>query len=194
MLTASLAAIWLWGEKADRRLALWALSVNILPFFLVSLTRYQRSVSQAFVPRYDIFTLIGALLLIGIAWRLLAARLPSRGWAGALGGVILAAMVWGQLSALPIWTAKFLEMSRLSKKCYVVLNQEPPAPQSITPEEFPQVLSRCLSHHHSRPGPGHTAPAGRSPGAVVNIRGFDVFGASLACLSENFFCPARRFS
>ena len=136
MLTASVAAIWLWGGKADKRLALWALSANVLPFFLVSLTRYQRSVSQAFVARYDIFTLIGALLLIGTAWRLVAARLPSRRWAGALGGVILAVMVWGQFAALPIWTAKFLEMSRLAKKCYVVLNQEPPAPTSITPEEF----------------------------------------------------------
>ena len=136
LLTACVAAIWFWGDKADKRLALWAVSANVLPFFLVSLTRYQRSVSQAFVPRYDIFTLIGALLLIGIAWRLLAARLPSRRWAGALGGAILAVMVWGQLSSLPIWTAKFLEMSRLAKKCYVVLNHEPPAPQSITPEEY----------------------------------------------------------
>ena len=112
LLTASLAAIWLWGEKADKRLALWALLANVLPFFLVSLTRYQRSVSQAFVARYDIFTLIGALLLMGIAWRLLAARLPSRRWAEALGGVILAVMVCGQLASLPIWTAKYLEMSR----------------------------------------------------------------------------------
>ena len=95
LLTASMAIIWLWGEKADKRLALWALAANVLPFFLVSLTRYQRSVSQAFVARYDVFTLIGALLLIGIAWRLLAARMPSRRWTGALGGVILAVMVWG---------------------------------------------------------------------------------------------------
>ncbi len=95
LLTACVAAIWFWGGKADKRLALWAVSVNVLPFFLVSLTRYQRSVSQAFVPRYDIFTLVGALLLIGIAWRLLAARLPSRRWAGALGGVLLAVMVGG---------------------------------------------------------------------------------------------------
>jgi hypothetical protein len=136
LLTACVAAIWLWGKKADKRLALWALSANVLPFFLVSLTRYQRSVSQAFVARYDIFTLIGALLLIGIAWRLLAPRLPSRRWAGALGGAVLAAMVWGQFASLPIWTAKFQEMSQLARKCYVALNHGTPAPQSITPEEF----------------------------------------------------------
>jgi hypothetical protein len=136
LLTASLAAIWHWGERTDKRLALWALLANLLPFFLVSLTRYQRSVSQAFVARYDIFTLIGALLLVGIAWRLLAARLPSRPWANVLGGAILAAMVCGQLFSLPLWTAKYLEMSRLARKCYVVLNQGPPASQSITAEEY----------------------------------------------------------
>ena len=80
--------------------------------------------------------MIGALLLIGIAWRLLAARLPSRRWAEALGGVILAVMVWGQLGSLPIWTAKYLEMSQVARKCYVVLNHGTPDSQSITPEEF----------------------------------------------------------
>jgi hypothetical protein len=136
LLTASLAAIWRWGERTDQRLALWALLVNVLPFFLVSLTRYQRSVNQAFVARYDIFTLIGALLLVGIAWRLLAARLPSRRWTRALAGVILAVMVCGQLFSLPRWTAQYREMSRLARKCYVVLNHETSAEQSITPEEF----------------------------------------------------------
>jgi hypothetical protein len=136
LLAASLGIIWFWGGKADKRLALWALSANVLPFFLVSLTRYQRSVSQAFVARYDIFTLMGALLLIGIAWRLLAARLPSRRWAAALGGVILAVMVWGQFASLPIWTAKYQEMSRLARKCYVGLNHAAPDSQSPTPEEY----------------------------------------------------------
>ena len=141
LMSFSAAAIWLWGKKADQRLALWALSVNLLPFFLVSLTRYQRSVNQAFVARYDIFTVIGALLLVGIAWRLLAPRLPSRRWATALGGVILAVMVCGQLFSLPIWSAQYLEMSRLARKCYVVLNQGSAPSQSITAEEYPHVLS-----------------------------------------------------
>jgi hypothetical protein len=136
LLTASLAAIWHWGERTDQRLALWALLANVLPFFLVSLTRYQRSVSQAFVARYDIFTLIGALLLVGIAWRLLAARLPSPRWTKALAGVILAVMVCGQLFSLPLWTAKYLEMSRLARKCYVVLNHGNSTEQSITPDEY----------------------------------------------------------
>ncbi len=134
LLTASLAAIWFWGGEADRRLALWALVLNVLPFFLVSLTRYQRSVSQAFVSRYGIFTLIGALLLVGTAWRLLAPRISPRWRANTLGGIILAVIVYGQLGSLPLWTAKYLAMSRAAEKCYTMLNQG--ASPAISPEEF----------------------------------------------------------
>jgi hypothetical protein len=136
LLAASLAVIWHWGGVAEKRLALWALLVNVLPFFLVSLTRYQRSVSQAFVSRYDIFTLIGALLLVGTAWCLLAARIPPKRWVNLLGGVIFAVMVAGQLFSLPRWTAKYLEMSRLSRKCYVILNQSPHSAQAISAAEY----------------------------------------------------------
>jgi hypothetical protein len=136
LLASSLAAIWHWGGVTEKRLALWALLVNVLPFFLVSLTRYQRSVSQAFVSRYDIFTLIGALLLVGTAWGLLAARIPQKRWAHFFAGVMLAVMVGGQIFSLPRWTAKYLEMSRLSRKCYIMLNQSPPAVQAITQEEY----------------------------------------------------------
>ena len=172
LLTASLAAIWHWGERADQRLALWALLANVLPFFLVSLTRYQRSVSQAFVARYDIFTLIGALLLVGIAWRLLAARLPSRRSAKALAGVILAVMVCGQLFSLPLWTAKYREMSRLARKCYVVLNHGTPAAQSITPEEYRKF---CPDAHPTiTPGQARAIRRllGGVPETVVNFSRF----------------------
>jgi hypothetical protein len=136
LLTLSLVAIWHWGGVAEKRLALWALLANGLPFFLVSLTRYQRSVSQAFVSRYGIFTLIGALLLVGTAWRLLAVRIPQRRWANTLGGIILAVMLCGQIFSLPLWTAKYLRMSRAAKKCYTVLNQGAHASQAITAEEY----------------------------------------------------------
>jgi hypothetical protein len=136
LLTLSLAAIWHWGGMAEKRLAQWALLANLLPFFLVSLTRYQRSVSQAFVSRYDIFTLIGALLLVGMAWRLLAARMPQRRWARILAGVILAVMVGGQLFSLPLWRAKYLEMSRTARKCYTLLNRGRESGRTITAEDF----------------------------------------------------------
>ena len=92
--------------------------------------------NQAFVARYDIFTLIGALLLVGTAWPLLAARMPSRRWAQVLAGVILAVMVAGQLRSLPIWSAQYLEMSRLARKCYVELNRGTPVAQPLTAEEY----------------------------------------------------------
>jgi hypothetical protein len=136
LLAASLIIIWRWGGAAEKHLALWALLVNVLPFFLVSLTRYQRSVSQAFVSRYDIFTLIGALLLVGTAWRLLAASLLHKRWVSPLGGVILAVMVGGQIFSLPLWTAKYLEMSQLSRKCFILLNQSPHAAQALTAKEY----------------------------------------------------------
>jgi hypothetical protein len=136
LLTLSLAAIWHWGGMAEKRLAQWALLANLLPFLLVSLTRYQRSVSQAFVSRYDIFTLIGALVLVGTAWRLLAARMPQRRGARLLGGVILAVMVGGQLFSLPLWNAKYLEMSRTARKCFTLLNRGGESGRSISAEDF----------------------------------------------------------
>ena len=136
LLLATLAVIWHWGTGPDKRLALWALMVNLLPFFLISLTRYQRSVAQAFVARYGVFTLIGALLLLGIAWRVLAARVALKPWGKALAGVLLGVMVCGQLLSLPRWNAEFVEMSRLSRKCYVELNRESGAAPVLTAEEF----------------------------------------------------------
>jgi hypothetical protein len=136
LLTLSLAAIWHWGGKGDKYLALWALLLNLLPFVLVSLTRYQRNVSQAFVARYGIFTLFGALLLVGLAWRLVAVRMPRRWVAHALAGVLLTVIVCGQLFSLPIWTAQYREMSRLARKCYVNLNRSPQVSQTLTPEEY----------------------------------------------------------
>ena len=97
---------------------------NALPFLLISLTRYQRSLNQAFVARYGIFTLIGALLLVGLAWRLLTERLPSRIWKQLLPLGLLALMLAGQFLALPRWTEKYLEMTRAAETCYFVLSQE----------------------------------------------------------------------
>jgi hypothetical protein len=136
LLALCLAAIWRWGGVAEKHLAWWAMLLNLLPFILVSLTRYQRHVSQAYVPRYGIFTLIGALLLVGTAWRLLAPRLPTRWWTHTLAGVILAVIVGGQIFSLPIWAAQFQEISQAARKCYIGLNRGGKAGESITAEDF----------------------------------------------------------
>jgi hypothetical protein len=136
LLTFSLAAIWRWGGVAEEHLALWALLLNLLPFFLISLTRYQRQVSQAFVARYGIFTLIGALLLIGTAWRLLAPRISQKRWANRLAVLILVVMAAGQIFSLPLWTAKYLEISQAARKCYSILNRKGTAGETVTAEDF----------------------------------------------------------
>jgi hypothetical protein len=125
LLAVTLTLIFGWGRTPARRLALWALLTNALPFLLISLTRYQRSLNQAFVARYGIFTLIGALLLVGLAWRGLSERLPSRVWRQVLSLGLLALMVAGQFLALPRWTEKYREMTRAAEICYFVLSQKP---------------------------------------------------------------------
>jgi hypothetical protein len=122
LLAAAVAVIWGRGGTPERRLACWALLANALPFLLVSLTRYQRSVDQAFVARYGIFTLVGALLLLGLAWQLVQDRLSPKGRLLPLG--LLAVMVGGQILALPLWTAKYREMTRAARTCYYVLSLE----------------------------------------------------------------------
>ena len=124
LLTVSLAVIWTAGGAPERRLSLWALLLNALPFLLISLTRYQRSVNQAFVARYGIFTLIGALILAGTAWRLQAARLPQKLWFKLMTLGLLTVMVSGQIFSLPLWQQKYLDMSRAASTCYLKLNFE----------------------------------------------------------------------
>jgi hypothetical protein len=124
LFAGSLAVIWRWGKTPELRLALWALLVNALPFLLISLTRYQRSANQAFVARYGVFTLIGVLLLLGLAWRLVADRLPQQVWARLLPLGLLAVMVAGQVFSLPRWTVEYLEMSQAARTCYYVLSRE----------------------------------------------------------------------
>lgn len=150
LLLLSLATIWHWGGVTDKHLALWALLLNLLPFFLISLTRYQRQVSQAYVARYGIFTLIGALLLMGTAWRLLAPRIPKKWWANTLAGVLLAVMVAGQIFSLPQWTAKYLEISRAAQKCYTVLNRDGGDGGSLTAEDFNKFCP--TAHPNITPG------------------------------------------
>ncbi len=163
LLAASLAAIWRWGKAPPRRLALWALLTNALPFLLISLTRYQRSLDQAFVARYGIFTLIGALLLIGTAWRLLAPRLPQgRRWR-LLPLALLAVMAAGQILGLPRWTEKYQEISRAARTCYYELSRENDAAR-LSPEEYRKILSRVPPGDHPGPGPGHPALL-KPPGA-----------------------------
>ncbi len=136
LLLASAAVIWGAGAAGDRRLALFALLLNLLPFLLISLARYQRGVDQAFVARYGVFTLIGALLLVGTAWRLLAARLPRRPGTRLLPLGVLALLVFGQWASLPRWRADYRAKSRAAATCYAELKKGEETAGAISPGTF----------------------------------------------------------
>lgn len=136
ILIASLTAIWLEGGPSQRRLALWGLLFNTLPFLLISLTRHQRSVDQAFVARYGIFTLIGALILVGTAWRLLRTRVPRSLWFRLVTLALFLIMLSGQFFSLPLWEKKYLDMSRAAKWCYQTLDLEKDSPGVAGAELF----------------------------------------------------------
>jgi hypothetical protein len=135
LLTATLAVIWRWGGAPERRLAFWALAANGMPFLLISLTRYERSLDQAFVARYGVFTLIGALLLLGIAWHLLGPRLPQTLRWRLLPLGLLAVMVSGQLFSLPRWTEKYRAISQAARTCYYDLSRRDDSAR-LSPEEY----------------------------------------------------------
>ena len=144
LLAVSLTAIWWRGGPAEKRLAFWALLVNVLPFFLISLTRYQRSLNQAFVARYGIFTLLVAIILVGLAWRVLAARLPQRLWFHLVTLALVLAMAAGQFFSLPLWQKKYLDMSRAAMICYQQLKHGEGGPGVAAAELYRQF---CPTAH-----------------------------------------------
>ncbi|MBI4643892.1 MAG: hypothetical protein HY743_09295 [Deltaproteobacteria bacterium] len=136
-LVFSLGLIWRWGDLKERRLGLWALCLNALPFFLVSLARYQRGVNQAFAPRYAVYTLMGALILLGTAWGILKRRLRPGAGVRLLPLVVLAVMVAGQVLSLPQWEKLYGGMSRASRDFYQGLDISGQSRRGATGEMVP---------------------------------------------------------
>jgi len=148
LLAACLAVIWFKGTASERRLALWALLFNALPFLLISLARYQRPAGQAFVARYGVFTLVGALLLMGTAWGILARRFPGDRRFKALSLGLLAWFFLAQVLSLPLWRARYLEAARASVLVYQQLGGGTSAAM-IPPEIFAKF---CPPLHPSLSG------------------------------------------
>ncbi|ABK17922.1 hypothetical protein [Syntrophobacter fumaroxidans] len=111
-----------WGNSAEKRLAAWACLFNSLPMLLVSLTRYTRPSGQAFVARYAVFTLLGALLLLGIAWTIVERKTPSRRWSTLPAVTLAILMIAGQAFSLPRWLDAYTRMSRASLRFYQSLD------------------------------------------------------------------------
>ena len=107
------------GNLSEKKLCLWAILVNALPFSLVSLARHHFHFGQAFSDRYGIFTIIGALFILGATWQIIADKLPARlSTHVVLPLVILAAMIGAQVHTLPISNRLYLELSQEAKFRY----------------------------------------------------------------------------
>lgn len=144
---SSMVAVILWGgESRDRRLLIWVLLANSLPFLLISLARHHRSINQAFVPRYIIFTLIGVLLLAGTAYRILARRISPGAWGKILPAGLLVVIVGGNLFSLPLWRQEYLESSNAAFLVYRHLGSGEKAAGDIPPEVFDKF---CPGAHRS---------------------------------------------
>ena len=115
LLAASLVAVRLWGRPAERRLALWALLMSTMPFWVASLMRYKLSVNQAFVPRYTLYTELAALLVIALAWLSVRRRWPGAAWPTRLAGGLLIFFLAAQLNALPLWTQRYQREAAMAR-------------------------------------------------------------------------------
>ena len=106
------------GTSRERRLGLWALLLNALPFLMVSLGRYMFTYDYAFTARYVFFTLVGAMLLVGITWTILSRRVPAGNFRRRLAFGIIAVMISGQIFTMPCWQKGYLQMSRKALNSY----------------------------------------------------------------------------
>jgi hypothetical protein len=96
--------------------------INFLPFLLVGLARYKLGLFSAGAHRYAIFTLVGALLLAGTAWDILARKWLSQFWTRLLALALLALMIGGQFEALPRVQKLYDKGSKAARLCYQQLN------------------------------------------------------------------------
>jgi hypothetical protein len=167
-LVVSLEMIRRWGEPREKRLGLWALTLNALPFFLVSLARYQRGLYQAFAPRYAVYTLMGTLILLGLAWGIWQRRMDKRPVVRLAPLAFLAVMAAGQLAGLPPWEKLYSGMSRASRDFYQGLETsgsqpqdsgERVPPQFWYPERLQLTWDQAVSIRRFLRG----APAGNKP-------------------------------
>ena len=118
LLAFCILVIWVMGTPLERRLGLWALLLNALPFLMVSLGRYMFAYDYAFTARYVFFTLVGAMLLVGITWTILSKRVPAGICLRLLAFVIIAVMISGQIFSMPFWQKGYLHLSRKALNCY----------------------------------------------------------------------------
>ena len=113
------ALIFLKGKPEEKGLAIWALMLNALPVLLVGIGRHQMSLLQSGIERYGIFSLIGALFLVGIVWTILARTwLLRSAYKTFLPIVILPVVICLQLFPTPQVVIVYREWNQEARNCY----------------------------------------------------------------------------
>jgi len=139
---AGVGLIALRGHTREKRLCLWILLANLLPFILVGLARYKISIHQATSHRYGVFTLMGVLLLAGISWRILTRNmLPRHPWVSLLSLPLLALIIGSQTDSIAGWQREYQKKSALTRTCYENL----PAGDSLDASEAKKLF--CPEDH-----------------------------------------------
>ena len=110
------------GTPEEKRLGLWALLLNALPFVMVSLGRYTFSYDYAFTARYVFFTLVGTMLLVGISWTIISRRVSAGNGFPILSYVLIIVMIAGQIISMPIWQKNYLQLSSKASEYYQAVN------------------------------------------------------------------------
>jgi hypothetical protein len=113
----------LWaGEPMERKRLLWALLFNMLPFFLVALSRHKFTFQQAMSNRYGILTLVGPLLIVGTAWDIMARKFPAHHWFRTFLPIVIIAIALGvQLCSTPGIRELYLNLGRQAKVQFLKL-------------------------------------------------------------------------
>jgi hypothetical protein len=122
LFASMLALIWFKGDRQEKLLAAWALILNALPILLVGLARYKIALFQAEAHRYGIFTLVGAILLAGTAWRILSRSLPQSFRSRSVAVLLLVVLFAGQLRAVSMKRKVYLDKSAKAYACWEQLD------------------------------------------------------------------------
>ena len=144
------------GDSRTKRLALWAMFTNLLLFFLVGLVRYQMSILQSASIRYGVFTLMGTLLLLGLAWQTLSRLQPQRLWIRLLPIAMLAWILSSQANSHPQVRDYYLNLAQQTHNAYLRLDQlgrnRPPQDRQRQDRNY-SAPNTCFTSPGPRPWP-----------------------------------------
>ncbi len=130
-----MAVIWWGGGKREKNMVLWTMLYNGLPFLVVSLARSHFSLGQAFGQRYGVFTLVGALFLVGIAWTVLASKIPFRPLTHRiLPLTVVGLLMTGQIIHTPEIFRRYQWESRIARETYRNYPREAPKDRDAAEE------------------------------------------------------------